>query len=171
MSRPLALGGMAVALLLLLAGTAALWFLTGTGAPPPAVPAGGEEVAGPGGAAQRAMAGKSAHSPSSPGAGDAGGRSVGVTGGGGSDAPSAPWVAGPMELRAPTPDQIPCGDLDCLTEDPERYRTEVHGMLAREGLELLLVDSGIEGEEAQRLRAELEANLDAFSRGPEPHGR
>lgn len=171
MSRPLALGGMAVALLLLLLGTAALWFLTGTGAPPPAGPTGGEDVAGRGGASRFAGAGEVQRTPPSSGVGAEVGRPVVGAGAGGSASPSAPWVAGPMELRAPTPDQIPCGDLDCLTEDPERYRIEVHGMLAREGLELLLVDSGIEGEEAQRLRAELEANLDAFSRGPEPHGR
>jgi len=75
-----------------------------------------------------------------------------------------------MEMRAPTPDEIPCGDLNCLSEDPERYRVEVHGMLAREGLELLLEDAGIEGEQAAELRSQLEANLDAFARGPGTQG-
>ena len=160
MSRPLALCGTAVALLLLMAGVAALWFVTRIPAPAAAVSAaeGTTAAASPGSAVAplRSGDGGVAEVSSTPATGaQEGGR------------PAAPWVAGPMEMRAPTPDQIPCGDLACLSEDPERYRTEVHGMLAREGLELLLKDAGIEGEEAAELRAQLEANLDAFARGPE----
>ncbi len=76
------------------------------------------------------------------------------------------WSASPLELQAPTPDQLPCGELDCLTEDPDRYRTEIHGTLAREGLERLLADLSIGGEEADEIRSQLEANLESFASGP-----
>ncbi len=165
MSRPLALGGTAVALLALIAGTVALWFLTGTGAPPPTAPADGAETAGTGGVP---LAGGGP--PGVAGSAAASGRADGPSAPGTGAPPAVPWIAGPMEMRAPTPDEIPCGDLNCLSEDPERYRVEVHGMLAREGLELLLEDAGIEGEQAAELRSQLEANLDAFARGPGTQG-
>jgi hypothetical protein len=80
-------------------------------------------------------------------------------------APS-PWSTAPLELQAPTPDQLPCGELDCLAEDPDRYRTEIHGTLAREGLERLLADLSIGGAQADEIRSQLEANLDSFAGGP-----
>ncbi len=166
MSRSLALGGLAVALVLLLGGVAALWFLTGTGASPStatqaAPPHGRMERAGEGMKAvasrTRTDGGISVAWPQGPPLG---------TGEPDAGEEQPAWAAAPLDLQAPMPDQIPCGDLDCLTQEPERYRTEVHGMLAREGLALLLADAGIEGEQAEELRAQLEANLDAFARGP-----
>lgn len=162
----------AVAGLGLVAGLVAVWWLTSPAAPVEGTqdgPTAGAEVA----ADVRADPRRSGQGPGAPDAtpaadeGTAGLRApFELPGHVGEDGPDRPWGAAELDLHAASPDEEFCGDPRCAVDDPRRYRTEVHGSLAHEGLDRLLGDVGIEGPEAERLRAQLEANLAAFAAGP-----
>ena len=137
----------------------------GTSAP---APGGKEESTAP---SPRVRSFRAPGAPARDGA-DAGGDSI-PGDEGAAVAPWPGWATGPtvpamasLEWHAPDPHELPCGTTDCLTADPQRFRAELHTMMAHEGLQQLVQTQGLDEQASRELQAQLAANLQAMSAQP-----
>lgn len=69
---------------------------------------------------------------------------------------------GQVVLVAPHPSEVPWAVAERLLDQPERHRAETQTFLAREALDRLLAQQGLEGAAADDLRAQMQANFAAM---------